>query len=66
MTTYTDARAKAIKKYLKTMGEAKIRAPKEDMDRYKARAEEAEISFNQFAIDAIEEKIRREKHEKKS
>ena len=66
MTTYTDARAKAIKKYLKTMGEAKIRAPKEDMDKYKAIAAEAGISFNQFVIDAIEEKLRRAKNEKKS
>ena len=32
--TYTEARAKAIKKYLSNMGEYKLRVSKEDKERY--------------------------------
>lgn len=59
MAKYTEAQARAVKKYLGSIGETKVRAPKEDMERYRKEAEKAELSLNQFIIDAIEEKISR-------
>lgn len=59
MSKYTEAQAKAVKKYLGSIGEAKVRAPKEDMERYRDAAEKAGRSLNQFFIEAIEEKISR-------
>lgn len=59
MTKYTEAQARAVKKYLGNIGETKVRAPKEDMEKYKEKAEQAGLSLNQFFIDAIEEKIAR-------
>lgn len=61
MSKYTEAQAKAVKKYLSSIGESKIRAPKEDMNRYQEYAQSIGISFNKFAITAIEEKIERDK-----
>jgi len=60
MTKYTDAQAKAIKKYLNSVGETKVRAPIEDMDRYREFAQTKGISLNKFFIEAAEEKIERE------
>lgn len=59
--TYTEARAKAIKKYLSNIGEYKLRTDKEDIERYKAVAEQAGTSLNKYIIQAIEEKISHDK-----
>jgi predicted HicB family RNase H-like nuclease len=59
MGKYTEAQARAVKKYLDNIGETKVRAPKEDMKRYREAAEEAGVSLNQYFIEAIEEKISR-------
>lgn len=59
--TYTEARAKAIKKYLSNIGEYKLRTDKEDIERYKAAAEKAGMSLNKYIIQAIEEKISHDK-----
>lgn len=59
MAKYTEAQARAVKKYLDKIGETKVRAPKEDMERYRKEAEKEGISLNQFFIDAAEEKISR-------
>lgn len=62
--TYTEARAKAIKKYLSSIGEYKLRVSKENKERYMKIAKEAGMSFNEYIIQAIEEKIEREKGQK--
>lgn len=59
--TYTEARAKAIKKYLSNIGEYKLRTDKEDIERYKEAAEKAGMSLNKYIIQAIEEKISHDK-----
>lgn len=59
--TYTEARAKAIKKYLSNIGEYKLRTDKSGIERYKAAAEQAGMSLNKYIIQAIEEKISRDK-----
>lgn len=58
--TYTEARAKAIKKYLSNIGEYKLRVPKEDKERYMEIAKESGMSLNAYIIKAIEEKIERD------
>jgi len=60
MSKYTEAQARAVKKYLGNIGETKVRAPKEDMEKYKKKAEKEGLSLNQFFINAAEEKISRE------
>lgn len=59
--TYTEARAKAIKKYLSNIGEYKLRTDKADIERYKAAAEQAGMSLNKYIIQVIEEKISHDK-----
>lgn len=59
--TYTEARAKAIKKYLSNIGEYKLRTDKADIERYKAAAEQEGMSLNKYIIQAIEEKISHDK-----
>lgn len=59
--TYTEARAKAIKKYLSNIGEYKLRTDKSDIERYKVAAEQAGMSLNKYIIQAIEEKISHDK-----
>ncbi len=59
MAKYTEAQARAVKKYLGNIGETKVRAPKVDMERYKNEAEKVGLSLNQFFIDAAEEKIKK-------
>lgn len=54
---YTEAQARATKKYLSNIGEYKLRAKKEDIERYKTAAEQAGMSLNKYIIQAIEEKI---------
>ncbi len=57
---YTEAQAKAIKKYLKSKGEYKLRVDKKDKERYMRIAEEKGMSLNEYIIEALEEKIKRE------
>lgn len=59
--TYTEARAKAIKKYLSNIGEYKLRTDKENIERYKTAAGQAGMSLNKYIIQAIEEKIDRDR-----
>lgn len=54
---YTEAQARATKKYLKNMGEYKLRVSKEDKQRYMNAAKSAGMSLNAFIVQAIEEKI---------
>lgn len=59
---YTEAQARATKKYLSNIGEYRLRVSKEDKERYMRIAKEYGMSLNKFAIEAIEEKIAREKN----
>ena len=54
---YTEAQARATRKYLSNVGEYKLRTNKEDIERYKAAAEREGMSLNKYIIQAIEEKI---------
>lgn len=56
---YTEAQARATKKYLSNIGEYKLRVSKEDKERYMKVAKEAGMSLNAYIIQAIEEKISR-------
>lgn len=58
--TYTEARARAVKKYLDNIAECRVRVSEEDKERYKRAAKKAELSLNAYIIQAIEEKIARE------
>ena len=58
--TYTEARAKAVKKYLSHIGEYKLRVSKEDKERYMRIAKSAGMSLNAYIIQALEEKIQRD------
>lgn len=58
--TYTKAQAAATKKYLKNIGEYKLRVSKEDKDKYMDFAKSCGMSLNAFIIQAVEEKIERE------
>ncbi len=51
---YTQSQIKATKKYLETLDEIRIRAPKGKKDEYKAKAEAEGKSLNQYIIDCIE------------
>lgn len=57
---YTEAQARATKKYLSNIGEYKLRVSKEDKERYMSVAKSAEMSLNAYIIQAIEEKIQRD------
>lgn len=54
---YTEAQARATKKYLSTIGEYKLRVSKEDKERYMEVARATGMSLNAYIIQAIEEKI---------
>ena len=56
---YTEAQARATKKYLSNIGEYKLRVSKEDKERYMSVAKSAGMSLNAYIIQAIEEKIHR-------
>lgn len=58
---YTEAQARATKKYLSNIGEYKLRVSKEDKERYMTVAKEAGMSLNAYIIQAIEEKISNDK-----
>lgn len=51
---YTKSRAKCNAEYLQKLDEIKVRVPKGKKDEYKAAAEAAGKSLNQFIIDCIE------------
>ena len=57
---YTEAQAAATKKYLKNIGEYKLRVSKEDKEKYMAYAKTCGMSLNAFIIQAINEKIERD------
>lgn len=57
---YTEAQAAATKKYLKNIGEYKLRVSKEDKEKYMQYAVSRGMSLNAFIIAAINEKIERE------
>lgn len=57
---YTEAQAAATKKYLKNIGEYKLRVSKEDKEKYMNYAKSCGVSLNTFIIQAINEKIERE------
>ena len=57
----TDARRRATAKYLtETVEEFKIRVPKGRKDYYKDAAATVGLSLNQFAVQAMDEKIDRD------
>ena len=51
---YTQAQAKAAKKYIEGLDEIKLRVPNGKKAEYKQRAEAEGKSLNQFIIDCIE------------
>ena len=55
---YTEAQAAATKKYLKNIGEYKLRVSKEE--KYMDHAKSCGMSLNAFIIQAVNEKIERE------
>ena len=57
---YTEAQAAATKKYLKNIGEYKLRVSKEDKEKYMTVAKNAGMSLNAYIIQAVDEKIERE------
>lgn len=57
---YTEAQARAIKKYLSNIGEYKLRVSREKKEQYMAIAKANGMSLNEYIIQAIEEKIKRD------
>lgn len=58
---YTQTQNKATQKYIKEhLEEIKIRIPKGRKAYYKAAAAAADQSLNQFAVNALDEKIERD------
>ena len=57
---YTEAQAAATKKYLKNIGEYKLRVSKEDKAKNMSVAQNAGMSLNAYIIQAVNEKIERE------
>ena len=58
---YTQAQAEATKRYLKGLGEYKLRVSKDDKKKYMEAARSKGMSLNAYIIQALEEKIEREK-----
>lgn len=54
---YTKSRAKCNAEYLQKLDEIKVRVPKGKKDEYRAAAESAGKSLNQFIIDCIEKNL---------
>lgn len=54
---YTEAQARACKKYLATKAEYKIRMSEETKEEIKKYAETANKSMNQFILDAVDHEI---------
>ena len=57
---YTEAQAAATKKYLKNIGEYKLRVSKEEIEKYMNYSKSCGISLNTLIIEAVNEKIERE------
>lgn len=57
---YTESQAKATKKYLKNIGECKIRIAPEKKKQYEQAAAAAGKSLNSFIVAAVDEKLERE------
>ena len=57
---YTEAQAAATKKYLKNIGEYKLRVSKEEKEKYMDHAKSCGMSLNALIIQAVNEKIERE------
>ena len=57
---FTEARKTANEKYLNTLEDIKLRVPKGSREKYKQAAQARGKSLNQFAIEAMDEKIERE------
>lgn len=59
---YTEAQARAAKKYRQSKGEFKVIVSQEKKNEYQEAAAAAGLSLNQFAIIAMDEKIERDRH----
>ena len=59
----SDAQKKAVKKYLGSLDEIKIRAPKGSKDNIRKYAEAAGVSVNQYILDAIQMRMAAESSE---
>ena len=58
---YTEAQNRATQKYVKEhLEDIKLRVPKGSREKYKQAAKDRGYSLNQFAIQAMDEKIERE------
>lgn len=58
--TYTEAQAKATKKYLDQLASISIRVKEEDKERYAKAAEKAGLSLRSFMLVSMDEKINRD------
>lgn len=58
---YTEAQARAQKKYLESLGEIRVRTSKEQKAAIQAAAAAAGESVNVYALTAIEQRMEREK-----
>lgn len=59
-TAYTDAQAKATKKYLDKLSSISIRVKEEDKERYDKAAKKAGMSLRAFLLTSMDEKIDRD------
>lgn len=58
---YTESQAKATKKYLKGIGEFKVRVDKKKKEVYQKAADAAGVSLNTFIVSIVDEKLGIEK-----
>lgn len=58
---YTEAQARAHKKYIESLGEIRVRTSKEQKAAIQAAAAAAGESVNVYALTAIEQRMEREK-----
>lgn len=64
---YTEAQKRATAKYMKAnLDEFKIRVPKGKKEYYKSAADACGLSLNAFVVAAMDEKIDRQKDDKKT
>lgn len=60
---YTDAQKKASIKYIQDKtDDIRIRAPKGTKDRWKLAADAAGVSLTQYVVDAVDEKMERDRN----
>jgi predicted DNA binding CopG/RHH family protein len=60
---YTDAQKKASIKYLEKLDEIRIRMPKGEKNNIKEAASAAGESMNQYIINAVDQRMERDKRE---